>query len=136
MYRVNSELEGKKFALIDMEDALKPLGFSIGGGWDYDGGSFDYQLGHDDGYVFLRIPFRAIDGSLDQHGAIVEVMQPFVLKHRYEAGLDKEADVTNRNALINQFQSPVEKDADVNEQWVESARKMLQKVERELKIGE
>lgn len=133
MIELESSIEGKKFSLIDLEDTLKPLGYSIGGGWDYDHGSFDYKIDDEDGYLFLRIPFTAVDGSLDQRGVLVEVREPYVLNHKYEGGLDKQAD-TNRNALMNQFQEPVEKDAEVDEQYIEIAKQRLKEVEQHLNL--
>ena len=38
MYEIPTKIEGKQYSLYKLEEALKPIGYSIGGGWDYDQG--------------------------------------------------------------------------------------------------
>ncbi len=52
MIEIPSALEGKTFLLNVLEQELKPLGYVIGGNWDYDHGSFDYKMADDVGYQF------------------------------------------------------------------------------------
>ncbi len=55
MIEIPSRLEGKQFQLYHLEEQLKPMGYTIGGGWDYDHGYFDYKIADDVGYqVFAR----------------------------------------------------------------------------------
>lgn len=93
MIELPLRLEGKQFQLYHLEEQLKPLGYVIGGGWDYDHGYFDYKIADDLGYQFLRVPFRAVDGQLDSHGTTVELGRPFLLAHKYQQGIDDFADV-------------------------------------------
>ncbi|MCQ6360718.1 YugN family protein, partial [Bacillus cereus] len=65
MIPIQSNLEGRSYALYKLEEVMKPLGYSIGGNWDYDYGCFDYKIDVVDGYLFLRVPFSAVDGVLD-----------------------------------------------------------------------
>jgi hypothetical protein len=136
MIELRSNIEGNKFSLIELEEALKPLGYTIGGGWEYDHGSFDYKIDDKDGYMFLRIPFQAIDGALDQKGVLVEIREPYLLNHKYQAGLDEGAKVTNVNALVNQFQEPVDKDSDVPEEYIKTGEELLKEVEQRLRLND
>ena len=51
---IQSKLEGCTYALYKLEEVMKPLGYSIGGNWDYDKGCFDYKIDEEEGYQFLR----------------------------------------------------------------------------------
>ncbi|UQD53157.1 hypothetical protein C0971_14855 [Bacillus methanolicus] len=129
MYEISSRIEGKHFELYKLEQLLKPLGYSIGGNWDYDHGSFDYKIDDEAGYQFLRIPFRAIDGQLDSHGCTVMVGRPYLLSHIYESGLDDHAIVGNTFASFNQFSEPVDKDAGFPETYVNIGKSLVNELE-------
>jgi hypothetical protein len=135
MIALQSEVEGKEIKLKDLEDKLKPLGYDIGGGWEYDHGYFDYKIDEEEGYTFLRLPFQAIDGELEQRGVTVRIGKPFLLNHKYQEGLDDNPDVFNGmfrmayNSSINQFQEPIDKDAEVNQKYMPTARSLLQELE-------
>ena len=73
MIEIPSSVEGKQFDLYKLEQKLKPIGYSIGGNWDYDHGAFDYKINDEVGYQFLRLPFSAIDGQLDANNCTVEL---------------------------------------------------------------
>lgn len=128
-----------KFELVDREEAfdevrnyLHEFDFSLGGNWDYEHGYFDRSL-DEANKVWLRIPFEvthgALDGDADSTDAIIHLGTPFVLKHVYNEGLDKEAKVNFTGALIDQFQEPIDKDAPVEAQWVDKAQDLLSQVE-------
>ena len=103
-----STIEGKHFDLYKLEQTLKPIGYSIGGNWDYDHGAFDYKINDEVGYQFLRLPFTAVDGQLDARNCTVELGRPFLLSHIYQIGLD---DHIGDAGTLNQFSEPVDKDA-------------------------
>ena len=44
MISLPSELENRSFSLYHLEQTLKPLGYVISGGWEYDRGFFDYKI--------------------------------------------------------------------------------------------
>jgi YugN-like family len=132
MIEISSSLEGKQYPLYDLELELKQLGYTIGGNWDYDHGYFDYLMDDDNGYHFLRIPFRAVDGQLDAHNATVRLGRPFILTHKYKEGLDDHAVIGNFQASFNQFSEPAEKDADVSEPYVQLGETLIQELERRL----
>ncbi len=132
MIEIPSTIEEKRMALSELEAKLKPMGYSIGGNWDYDHGSFDYKISDQDGYLFLRIPFNAIEGQLDADGCRVELQRPYLLSHIYQEGLDDHAHSSNTLASFNQFSEPVEKDADVPNQYKEIGESLLKQVEAAL----
>ena len=130
MIEISSKLEGKTFSLLDLETKLKPKGYVIGGNWDYDHGSFDIKMGENDGYQFLRLPFKAVDAPLDTDGATVKLMTPFVLAHKYEDGMDEgEGYIGNFTASFNQFAEPENPDAEVPQNYVSEAKKIVQDIE-------
>lgn len=126
---IPSELEGKHFDLFKLEQMLKPLGYTIGGNWDYDHGAFDYKIDDEVGYQFLRLPFKAIDGQLDSRGCTVQLQRPMLLSHKYQRGVDDHANIGNASASFNQFQEPVDKDASFPEKYIEVGKSLVHEVE-------
>ncbi|GIN61984.1 hypothetical protein J27TS8_19770 [Robertmurraya siralis] len=129
MIEVPSSIEGKEYHLDDLERLLKPIGYSIGGNWDYDHGFFDYKMDDKEGYQFLRVPFQVVEGQLDSSVCTVKLGRPFLLSHQYEGGIDEEAEVGNITATINQFQSPENKDALFPRQFLEMGQVLVSELE-------
>jgi hypothetical protein len=129
MIELLSEIEGKQFDLYKLEQKLKPIGYSIGGNWDYDHGAFDYKLNDEDGYQFLRLPFTAVDGQLDVRNCTVELGRPFLLSHLYEGGLDDQGSTGVFSGSVNQFQEPVDKDASTPDQFIDVGKSLVEKLE-------
>ncbi len=133
MQEFSSAVEGKQFKLKELEDKLKPLGYSIGGGWEYDHGYFDYKIDEEVGYTFLRLPFQAVDGELDQRGVTVQLGQPYLLNHKFNRGLDDNPNPTEglvpMNSLVNQFSNPVDKDATIDQKYMPTARSLIRELE-------
>lgn len=130
MQAVSSSLEGKQAAYGDLKKQLEPEGFVLAN-WEYDGGYLDRKLDDAD-MVFLRIPIAVREGELDNHDARVEIGQPFVLKHVYQAGNDPDTGYMGSNVLsplMNQFQEPIDKDAPLESHWVAKAEEILRTVE-------
>jgi hypothetical protein len=131
---LQSTIENKEEAFDSVRNYLHGYEFTLGGNWDYEHGSFDRHL--DEAHkVWLRIPFQVtqgvLDGDTDDTDAMIQIGTPFVLKHVYNEGLDKEAHVhASAGSLIDQFQEPVDKDAPVEEQWVSKAERLLKEVEQ------
>ncbi|MCU6796353.1 YugN-like family protein [Paenibacillus sp. WQ 127069] len=133
MIPIKSVLTNYEEPFDEVSRQLHQFEFTLGGNWDYDHGYFDRYL--DDAHqVWLRIPFEVTHGTLDGDtgatDAIICMGTPFVLKHIYNDGLDKEAHLNVSGALIDQFQEPIDKDAPVEDKWVAAAKDMLGKVER------
>ncbi len=132
MHALDSLLEGERMLLSEAEDVLKPLGFSIGGSWDYDHGYFDYKLSDHPGYQFIRLPFTAAAGELDSENCIVRFGQPFLLGHRYQENLDDHAEPSLLSASFNQFSEPADKDAEIKDEYIAAGKVLLQDAEAAL----
>ncbi|MBU9721765.1 MULTISPECIES: YugN-like family protein [Bacillaceae] len=128
MYAVQSLIENKEYKLQDLEDKLKPLGYVIGGGWEYDHGYFDYKMEDNGAYLFVRLPFTAVDGELDTKGVHVKLGRPFLLAHDYEGGLDHD-NVADPNPLTNQFSAPHDPDAPFPAEWIATGQKYIHELE-------
>ncbi|MGY4689107.1 YugN family protein [Salibacterium sp. K-3] len=127
MIEIPSKLEGHRFVLQDLEKKMKPLGYDIGGGWEYDHGYMDYKMSNEEDYQFFRVPFEAVDGELEQKGVKVALGRPFVLAHQYKRGSDHVEEPYN--AVVNQFQTPEDRDADVPASWVEQGERLNKELE-------
>lgn len=134
MIPIPSKLEGKTFKLYKLEKELKPLGYSIGGNWDYDHGAFDYKIDDEVGYQFLRVPFEAVDGQLDSQGTTVTLGRPFLLSHKYQVGLDDHVstDLDMLSASMDQFSEPQDKDASFPDKYIELGRSLVKELENVL----
>lgn len=131
MIEMPSAIENKQFKLQHLEEKLKPLGYSIGGNWDYDHGYLDYKINNDRNmYVYLRVPFEAVEGEVGQKGAIVQLGRPFLLAHSYQEDLDDH--IMEYNSLMNQFSEPEEKDAKVPQEYFMTGKSLVQELEMTL----
>ncbi|RKL64980.1 hypothetical protein CR203_23165 [Salipaludibacillus neizhouensis] len=134
MIEIKSALEDQTYKLMDLENKLKPLGYVIGGGWEYDHGHFDYEMESDGSYLFVRVPFRPVEGEeLDMKGVNVTIERPFLLAHKYEDGLDE--DVHDPNPLLNQFSEPEDSDAEFPQEWVNTGKEYVRELEEVLING-
>ncbi|MDQ0198828.1 YugN-like family protein [Neobacillus ginsengisoli] len=129
MIELSSKVEGKQFDLYKLEQKLKPIGYAIGGNWDYDHGAFDYKINDEEGYQFLRLPFTSIDGQLDARSCTVKLGRPFLLSHKYEAGLDDQGSTGTFSGTLNQFQEPVDKDASFPDRYIDIGKTLVQELE-------
>ncbi len=131
---IPSRIEGKTYTLYDLEQKLKPAGYDIGGNWDYDHGYFDYKIDSEVGYQYLRVPFTSIDGQLDARGATVRMGRPLLLSHKYQIGLDDNADSGNFSASFNQFSEPQDPDATFPEKYIDLGKELVKELETLLGI--
>ncbi|WP_026104972.1 YugN-like family protein [Halalkalibacterium ligniniphilum] len=138
MIELQSTVENKEFKLKDLEDKLKPLGYTIGGGWEYDHGYFDYKIDEDAGYTFLRLPFKATDGEIGERGVVVQLGKPFLINHKINQGLDNHVNPfnglmdMNAASFVNQFSEPVDKDATIDQKYMPIAKSLIQELEMTL----
>lgn len=135
MVPLSSDLENREKYFDEWNQYLGSYSFTLGGNWDYDHGYFDHYL-DEEHKVWLRIPFRVTGGEFDGEeigsNARLTLDQPFVLKHLYQDGLDPEARVRISGSLIDQFQEPIDKDAEIETKWVEKANHVLRQIEQGL----
>lgn len=133
MIPISSVLESREQHFMETKELLETQQFTLGGNWEYDGGSFDRSL--DEAHkVWLRIPFEVIAGHIDveekDNEATIKLGTPYVLKHLYREGNDPEASVRVAGALFDQFQSPSDPDAAVEPQWIDRAKQTMIEVEQ------
>lgn len=133
MLPLKSALENQVERFDRVREVLTGCNFTVGGNWDYDHGYFDRSLDDAD-KVWLRLPFRVVDGNLDPDvdlsDATVELGSPFVLRHLYNEGVDKQADSGAFSGLVNQFQEPIDEDATLEKEWIDKAHSVLNEVEQ------
>lgn len=132
MIPLTSSLEQREAPFTYWSDYLRQHEFTLGGNWEYDHGFFDRYL--DEAHkAWLRIPFQvtggAFDGDSADSDAVVTLGKPFVLKHLYNEGLDIEASPKVYGSLLDQFQEPVDKDAEVDSRSLERAKQILRDIE-------
>lgn len=136
MIALESKIEGEEISFSDAQKQLSELGFTLGGNWDYEHGSFDYALDEED-KVWLRLPFDVAVGKLDseregQEDTVLRFGVPFVLKHLYNEGIDKSSDFMTYRGFVDQFQAPVDADAQVEDIWIDKAKGPLAEAEKRL----
>ncbi|WP_421617014.1 YugN family protein [Brevibacillus sp. TJ4] len=125
----DSNLPGTRGTFGFFQEALAP-DFVLSN-WDYEAGYFDRQL-DDQGMVYLRIPVKVLQGELDSLDAWLEMGVPFVIKHVYRTGIENHIGYIEPviSAAMNQFQEPVDKDAEIEERWIQQARQVVQELDR------
>ncbi|MFH0347746.1 YugN-like family protein [Bacillus vallismortis] len=129
MITIPSAIDGQSFLLQELEQVMKPLGYGINGGWEYDHGYFDYKIDDQDGYLFLRIPVHAVRGSLDQRGAAVRIGTPFMLRQVFQADLDDYAEGGPFQSLFNQFSEPERRDAEIDPAYLDIGASLVKELE-------
>ncbi|PFK34249.1 hypothetical protein COI93_17215 [Bacillus cereus] len=129
---IQSNLEGHTYALFKLEETLKPLGYSIGGNWDYDKGCFDYKIDEEDGYQFLRLPFTAIDGELDVPGVVVRLDTPYILSHVYQDELDNQVNTLAGTSGLDQFAEPKDADGTIKQKYIDIGKALVKELESRL----
>lgn len=136
MIPIQSTIEGREVEFATMQQYLQSYQFNLGGNWDYDHGCFDRHLDEQARKVWLRIPFHVTRGHIDSEKenteAMIKIGKPYVLKHIYNEGLDAEAVPRVYTSVFDQFQDPLDKDAEVEQQWLNAAGEILRAVERGL----
>jgi hypothetical protein len=130
---IESNLEGKVQDYILTKNELNRLAFTLGGNWDYNGGSFDRHLDHER-TVWLRIPFEItqgqFDGEVTELDAPIRFSTPYVLSHQYQEGVDESAEFHTYGGLVDQFQKPSSMDGNVGSEWIEQGQEILKQAEQ------
>ncbi|MCT6925261.1 MULTISPECIES: YugN family protein [Bacillales] len=114
MLLLETALVGREAKYGLLRSQICKYGFSIGGNWDYDKGSFDVALWREGGTtIYLRAPFVVVEGEMDCYDCIIRFQKPFIIKHIVNMGLDYDESSWLDATGASQFQSPVEKDAEI-----------------------
>ncbi|MDF2721319.1 MAG: YugN-like family protein [Paenibacillus sp.] len=134
MKPIQSVFENRVDDFDRMKDYLYDYQFTLGGNWDYHHGCFDHAL-DEANKVWLRLPFEVTQGTLEgaetpNPGTRIVMGTPFVLKHVYNEGLDPEAEARTFGAMFDQFQTPLDSDASLEDHWIQKGTELLREVER------
>lgn len=133
MIQIQSNIEGKQLTVGEIKGTLEPMGFTVGGNWEYDHGFYDYKMNDDHGdQQYVRIPIQSAGGALDDEGTIVEIGTPFLLDHQFKTEVDEEGNIGALSGSFNQFKAPYDKDAPFPEKYVERGRSVIERAERAL----
>lgn len=138
MIAIQSSLDGQRGTFNELFEFFNAHDFAIGGNWDIDGGFFDLKMGTDEDegkYYFLRIPGIPEQGNFGENDAIIRLGTPFLLVHHYQNDQDDTARYRTYTAVMDQFASPVEKDAPASDEWVRRTEEWLRKIETEFPFG-
>lgn len=131
MLQLQTDLEGKTVCFGDLRNNINKLGYTIGGNWDYDRGSFDNVLWREGGEtIYLRLPFEVLEGDLDHHEAFIRFQTPYVIKHVVNIGLDNDESSLLTTTGFNQFQNPVDKDGQIENKnrWMHAGEQAVEQV--------
>ncbi|WP_199615634.1 YugN family protein [Paenibacillus alkalitolerans] len=133
MMALESNLAGVEMDYATLSDTLERHEFTLGGNWDYQQGCFDRRLDGEKQTVWLRIPFHIPKGVFDPETAKqvtrVKIGTPFVLRHLYNIGEDDNPRFNTAGALVNQFQTPENVDAPVEQSYLDKAAMIVKEVE-------
>ncbi|AOS69143.1 YugN-like family protein [Bacillus subtilis] len=129
MIPIPSAIDGQFFLLQELEQVMKPLGYVVNGGWEYDHGYFDYKIDDRDGYLFLRVPVNAVQGSLDERGAAVRIGTPFMLRQVLQTDVDDQAEGGPFQSLFNQFSEPERRDAEIDPAFLDIGASLVKELE-------
>ncbi len=84
MLQFESKIIGKEIGFGYLRDKIINQGFTIGGNWEYDKGSFDSVLWKEEGEtIYLRVPFIVTAGELDNEDAQIRFQKPFMMRGHY-----------------------------------------------------
>ncbi len=131
MLTLQTELEGKHAQFGFLRENLKHHGFTLGSYWEYDRGFFDAVLTKEEGEtIYLRLPFKVTTGMLDSDNAYVKFLKPYVIKHVVHLGLEHDGSSLLDSTGISQFQTPIDKDAEIQHRnkWVAAGEEVVEKV--------
>jgi len=128
---LKSGIEGKMSIYGDALKLFNAEGMDIGGGWEYDHGTFDSILyKRKETTIYLRVPFKVLQGELDSYNAVIQFGTPFLIKHVMNIGLDEEESATMTVTGLEQFQSPEDPDAPIDrkDEFASDAGKKLDRI--------
>ena len=131
MIKLNSAIEGKKAYFGIVRDTFLSHGCSFCSNFDYHQGKFDGILWREGGEtIYLRIPFKVLDGALDHSKAYIEFETPYVIKHVVNIGLDYDENSLLTTTGLNQFQEPLDKDGQIRDKskWEKEGEETIEQL--------
>ncbi|WP_455662948.1 YugN family protein [Pradoshia sp.] len=82
-----SRLKNTVVAYLHARSQLSSRGYVVGGNWDCEMGYFDYVLDDSTRTNYLRIPFYACKGSIEDKNGIIRMGNPYLLSEYDKMGL-------------------------------------------------
>ncbi|WP_106498375.1 YugN family protein [Lentibacillus sp. Marseille-P4043] len=131
MIELQTELEGKKTYYRNVLKHSKRLDYTLGGCWDYHKGCLDSILWREAGEtIYLRLPFKVLEGELDRPNALIEFEKPYVIKHVVNTGLDKDVNALATVSGFSQFQDPLDQDGRIKDknEWEENGEQAVDQI--------
>ncbi|MBE3596220.1 MAG: hypothetical protein IMW86_04165 [Hydrogenibacillus sp.] len=133
-------IEGRTMTYGAAAERLAPYGYTLGGGWEFEGGYFDALIASiGESQYYLRLPVRVLEGALDDPSARIVFGRPFLLHHVVHHGVAPTEhhpyfDSAGLSAMWNQFQPPKDPDAAIEDEarWRQAAEGHLAAVRRAL----
>ncbi len=112
----NTKLEGKTVRFSVLEHIASSLGLVREEQWDYERATYDYKFENmvtGDVY-YLRIPAVAVEGMVEQAGALMKIGKPYLGKHYYPHGLEYDEEfpediIKTCNEKLAQFEEKLKK---------------------------
>jgi hypothetical protein len=135
MVLLEASFVGLNVTFVSLKKWMSEQQFVLGGNWDYRGGCFDRAL-DEERTLFLRVPFTVMEGELDAEDdgqdTVVKLGSPFLLRHLYQKGTDETARMRLGGALFDQFQTPQDVDAplDNKERWVAEGNRWIALIQK------
>ncbi|WP_153731671.1 YugN family protein [Sporosarcina obsidiansis] len=115
MLKLETAIDGKLASFGPLREQVGKHGYHFGGGWDYHKGCFDSILHREGGEtIYLRLPFVAHNGELDDYQTSIRFTTPYVIKHVVNTGLDRDSS-SLLSGSFNQFQEPIDRDAQIRD---------------------
>jgi len=130
MIELETDLVGKHAHFGTLRDYIKKYGFSIGGNWEYDRGSFDTILHQDQEEgetIYLRLPFKVLTGQLDDYNTDIIFQKPYVIKHVANIGLEYDGSSLADATGFSQFQTPADQDGQIQDKgkWIQAGEQLV-----------
>lgn|SRR5690625_944077 len=130
MIHLNSPIVGQQTTFGQIQNMCKYHGYCLAGNWEYDRGHYDAILWRDNDVgetIYVRIPFRVINGELDRSDAQLEFANPYIIKHVVNVGLDRDENSVATVLGFNQFQKPLDTDGQIDnkDKWIEAGEQAV-----------
>ena len=86
MIEIPSRLTNTMANYVYVHQQLGKQGFIVGGNWDYQHGYFDYLMDRGNKSNYIRIPFTAIKGSIEDKNGVIRFGTPYLLSYEAKTG--------------------------------------------------
>ncbi|CAM3370975.1 YugN family protein [Nosocomiicoccus ampullae] len=71
-----------------LQETMNEHGCVLGGSWDYERMTFDFQYRVPEGTFYLRFPAYAISGDVGANDAVLQLMDPYIGKWYFPTGIE------------------------------------------------